>query len=97
MPAYVILDVDVHDRELYAEYGRQTAPTVAAHGGRYVVRGGEFDVVEGEWDLHRVVVLEFPDVGAARAWHDGPEYAPLKEMRERAATSRAIVIEGYDA
>jgi uncharacterized protein (DUF1330 family) len=94
MSAYVIADVDVHDPEAYAEYRQGVQATLDAYGGRFVVRGGDFEVVEGEWDWHRVVVLEFPDAATARRWHDSEEYAPLLAKRQAAAESRLLVVEG---
>lgn len=96
MSAYVIIDVDIHDPDTYARYAAGAPATVELHGGRYVVRGGPFELVEGEWDLHRLVVLEFPDVEAARAWHGSPEYAPLRALRGPAATMRAAIVAGVE-
>jgi uncharacterized protein (DUF1330 family) len=97
VPAYVIVDVTVHDREAYAEYAAGTPGAVAPFGGRFIVRGGEVTPKEGGWDPQRIVVLEFPDMESARRWYDSPEYQALLPIRERAATSRLIFVEGYEA
>ena len=84
MPAYVIADVrDAWDAEALDEYRRRNTETVARHGGRFVVRGGEHELLEGEWDTRRIVVIEFPDTAAARAWWESEDYAPLKALRRR--------------
>jgi uncharacterized protein (DUF1330 family) len=94
MSAYVIADVDVHDPEAYARYREGVPATLEAYGGRFVVRGGEWEVLEGDVDLHRLVVIEFADAEAARRWHASPEYRPLRAQREAAATTRMAVVEG---
>jgi len=95
MPAYVIADVrDAWDAEALAEYRRRNTDAVAAHGGRFVVRGGEVELLEGEWDTRRVVVMEFPDVAAARAWWTSAEYEAIKPLRRGASDTRIILVEG---
>jgi uncharacterized protein (DUF1330 family) len=94
MSAYVIVDVDVTDPPLYEEYKELAAPTVAQQGGRYVVRGGAVEVLEGQRTPHRVVVLEFPSVGHARRWWDSAEYGRAKAIRQRAATTEMLVVQG---
>jgi uncharacterized protein (DUF1330 family) len=94
MSAYVIADVDVHDPEGYARYREGVPATLEAYGGRFVVRGGAWAVLEGEPDVHRLVVLEFDDVAAARRWHESPEYRPLRAQRDGAAVTRMVVVEG---
>ena len=95
MPAYVIADVrTVRDRDALVEYRRRNTDAVANHGGRFVVRGGEAELLEGRWDTVRMVVIEFPDTAAARAWWESEEYAPLKEMRRDASDTNIILVEG---
>ena len=94
MPAYLIADTNVTNPERYEEYKRQVSPLIERFGGRYVVRGGPHDVLEGDWTPTRLVVLEFPDMASLRAWYDSPEYAPLKVLRQEAAESRLIAVEG---
>jgi uncharacterized protein (DUF1330 family) len=94
MAAYVIADVTVKDPEAYAEYRRQVPATVAKHGGRFLVRGGAWESIEGDWRPGRVVVIEFPDLAAARAWYGSQEYAPLITLRQRASAGHLILVEG---
>jgi uncharacterized protein (DUF1330 family) len=94
MPAYVIADVTVKNPDVYAEYRSQVLATVTEYGGRFVVRGGACEVVEGDWRPGRVVVLEFPDMAAAKTWYASPEYAPLAKLRQSASTGSLLLIEG---
>ncbi|NIM51730.1 MAG: DUF1330 domain-containing protein [Gemmatimonadales bacterium] len=94
MSAYVIVDVDVQDPVRYEDYRRIAAPTVMAHGGRYIVRGGAVERLEGEWEPGRIVVLEFPTVEQARAWWSSDDYAPGKTLRQETATTQMILVEG---
>ena len=95
MPAYVIADVrEAWDADALDEYRRRNTDAVANHGGRFVVRGGEQSLLEGEWESRRLVVIEFPDLAAARAWYDSDEYAPLKELRRGASTTNIMLVDG---
>ena len=94
MAAYLIVDIEVHDPEDYKGYAAQVPPLVERHGGTYLVRGGAHETLEGTWSPHRVVVLQFPDAAAARAFMDDPDYAPVKAIRHRASTSNMILVEG---
>ncbi len=96
MPAYLILDIHVVDPEEYAAYRERAPATLEAYGGRYLVRGGEHEVVEGDWDPERVVVVEFPSVERAREWYRSPEYQEIVEMRKRAAPSRMVLVQGVE-
>ena len=91
---YWVARGDVRDVEAYKEYIAANASPIAKHGGRFLVRGGAVTPQEGDWDPQRVVVLEFADMAAARRWYDSPEYQALLPLRERAATSRLIFVEG---
>ena len=94
MPAYLIADVEVTDAAGYADYSRDIVATVEAFGGRYLVRGGRTEVLEGDWSPRRVVVIEFPDAAQLRAWYGSPAYAPLIALRQRTANSRLLMVEG---
>ena len=94
MPAYLIADVDVTDPTRYAEYRQRVPATVAAHGGRFLVRGGAHELLEGNWQPHRVVVLEFPSLEQARRWHESEEYREPKAIRTAASRTNAIIVEG---
>ena len=94
MPAYVIVETDVTDPEQYEHY-RDVAPaSIAAHGGRYVVRGGELAIFEGDWNPSRVVVLEFPDLETAKQWYDSEDYREARKLREGAANLHMVAVEG---
>jgi uncharacterized protein (DUF1330 family) len=97
MPAYVVVNIRVHDPELFAEYARASPGVVASFGGRYLARGGAVEVREGEWSPERLVILEFPDVDAARRWYESDEYKALLVMRQRAAEGELVITEGVGA
>lgn len=94
MPAYVVVNVTVHDPARYEEYKRLATPTIPAYGGRYIARGGAVEVREGGWSPARLVILEFPDVERARAWWSSPEYAAAKAMRQGCADTQLVIAEG---
>jgi len=96
MAAYVIVDIEIRDPVMYEEYRRVAPPSIAVYGGRYIVRGGEVDVLEGGWRPQRLVVLEFPTVERARAWWSSAEYAPAKAIRQASAHAEMIVVAGID-
>ncbi|GAA5111854.1 DUF1330 domain-containing protein [Pseudonocardia adelaidensis] len=93
MPGYLILHGDVTDPDGYEEYKAKAQPVLAAHGGRYLVRGGGSTAVEGEW-LPRFVVVEFPSYEAALAFYRSPEYQEAAEIRKRCSTSAVAIVEG---
>jgi uncharacterized protein (DUF1330 family) len=94
MPAYVIADIEILDQTLFEQYRQQVPATIAAHGGRYLARGGATEVLEGAWSPRRCVVLEFPDMARFRAWWSSPEYEPLRQLRQRATNSNLVVTQG---
>jgi uncharacterized protein (DUF1330 family) len=95
MPAYVIADVEIHDVDTYRrEYSAGVPATIAAHGGRFLVRGGAVERLEGDWNPGRFVVIEFPDADAARGWYESEEYRRLREVRWRNADSRILLVDG---
>ncbi len=95
MPAYIIARVSITDPKKYEEYRGLAQTAVAAHGGRYVVRGGPVRTLEGEPESHRVVVLEFPSIEAAQTFYRSAEYQLAKSKREGAAEGQFILVEGY--
>ena len=94
MSAYLIADVEIHDPDVYAEYRRQVLPLIQKHGGRFVVRGGAHEVLEGEWKPQRLVIIEFPDMAALKGWYRSPEYAKLIELRQGASRGSIVAVEG---
>ncbi len=93
MPAYVVVEVDVENREGYAEYTPLATESLARHGGRFLVRGGKSEVWEGEWS-DRIVVHEFDDLDAARAWYFSDDYQAAAAIRHRNSRARMIAVEG---
>ena len=93
--AYEIHEVVVSDAEAYAEYAKLAAPTVAAHGGRYIVRGGNGVAIAGDAPAARVVILEFPDRETAVTWRASPGYQAALKIREAASTSRVYLVDGF--
>jgi uncharacterized protein (DUF1330 family) len=94
MSAYVIAHVDVTDPIEYQEYIRMSPASIKAYGGRFLARGGETQVLEGDWQPKRLVILEFPSVTQARMWWESAEYAPAKAKRNATSTSELILIDG---
>jgi uncharacterized protein (DUF1330 family) len=95
MPAYVIASVrSAHDADALAEYRRRNTEAVAAHGGRFLARGGATEVLEGDWDPLRVVVIEFDDMDAARAWYRSDAYQEAIPIRRGASETDIILVGG---
>src|SRR5215210_5358741 len=94
MLGYVIVEVDVKNREAYEEYKALAEQAVAAFGGRFLVRGGRTETLEGDWEPKRIVILQFDSVERAKEWWGSELYSAAKEIRYRTATSRLIVVEG---
>lgn len=94
MAAYVVVQVNVRDPAAYERYKALAAPAVAAHGGRYIVRGGRTEPLEGSWNPPRLVVLEFPDAERARSWWGSDEYGPAKAIRQQCAVTEMLLVEG---
>ena len=94
MPGYVIADVEVTNPELFEEYRKLVPATVEAYGGRYIVRGGDSEVVEGEWTPNRTVIIEFESFEQAKAWHSSEMYAGPKQMRIDSTNSSVIIVDG---
>jgi uncharacterized protein (DUF1330 family) len=96
MPAYVIVETDVTDPEQYEHYKAASPAAIAAGGGRFLVRGGELAVLEGDWNPPRLVMLEFDDLEAAKRWYQSEAYQEAKKLREGAAGFRAVAVQGVD-
>jgi len=96
MPAYVIVETDITDPEQYERYKAASPGAVAAAGGRFVARGGELAVLEGDWQPSRLVVLEFEDLAAAKRWYHSERYQEAKQLREGAAHMRMVAVQGVD-
>jgi uncharacterized protein (DUF1330 family) len=94
MAAYFIVDVDVKNAKAYESYKHSAAASIAQYGGRYLVRGGAHEILEGEWHPTRLVVLEFPSVDTAKRWYTSPEYADVKPIRLEHAVSNMVLVDG---
>ncbi len=94
MPAYAIADITIDDLETYKGYQALTPATIEKYGGRFKVRGGDHELIEGDWQPGRIVVLEFDDMEALKRWYYSPEYTEAREIRQRAATGNVIFVEG---
>lgn len=94
MAAYVIVDIEVTDSVAFERYKNAVAANIAAFGGRYLVRGGATEVLEGHWIPRRLVILEFPTMARLKEWYSSPEYAPLLDLRKASASSNLVVTEG---
>ena len=94
MAAYVIVDITVTDPTDYEEY-KQLAPAgVSAYGGKYLARGGAVEILEGNWNPKRLVILEFESIDQAKRWLDSPEYRDAKQIRHRCADTNMVAIAG---
>jgi uncharacterized protein (DUF1330 family) len=96
MPAYVIVETDITDPEQYEQYKAASPGAIAAGGGRFIVRGGELAVLEGDWHPSRLVVLEFEDLATAKRWYHSEVYQQTKKLREGAAHLRVVAVQGVD-
>jgi uncharacterized protein (DUF1330 family) len=96
MPAYIVVEVEVEDPIRYEDYKKMVPPTLTAYGGRFLVRGGKVENLEGDWSPKRLVMVEFPSVQQAKAWWDSPEYAGAKALRQATAKTQMIVVEGFE-
>lgn len=97
MAAYIIVEVDVHNPEEYEDYKQLTPASLRPFNGKFIVRGGATETLEGDWQPERIVVLEFPTKEAAESWWSSDEYAPAKALRQRTAATRMILVDGYEA
>jgi len=95
MPAYIVVEVEVLDPEKYEDYKKMVPASLAKYGGKFLVRGGKAENLEGNWSPKRIVITEFPSVDQARAWWSSPEYAEAKALRQATAKTEMIVVEGF--
>jgi uncharacterized protein (DUF1330 family) len=94
MSAYIIVEIEILDPAGYEEYKRLASATVEKYGGRYIVRGGETEVLEGDWQPKRIVVLQFDTSQHAKDWLNSEEYREPRKMRHRTARTNMILVEG---
>ena len=94
MSAYVIAEIDITDPAAYEDYRRQVPDVIARYGGKYIVRGGKVEALEGGWSPKRIAVVEFPSMEQALKFYRSPEYAPLLRIRQKASRGKLIIVEG---
>ncbi len=95
MPAYAIADIEVTDEEAFKRYGARVPATIEKHGGKYLVRGGETELLEGDRNPKRVVVIEFPNMKTLKKWYNSEEYQELLALRLSASSGNFFIVEGY--
>ncbi|HEY9049305.1 MAG TPA: DUF1330 domain-containing protein [Ohtaekwangia sp.] len=96
MKAYIIVDVNITDPALYEDYKKLTPGSLIPFEGKFIVRGGATETLEGDWKPGRIVMLEFPSVEKAKAWWSSDTYAPAKALRQSASVTRMILAEGFE-
>jgi uncharacterized protein (DUF1330 family) len=94
MAAYVIAEIDIFDPATFEQYRSQDGPSIEKYGGKFIVRGGPTEKVEGDWDPKRVVIIEFGSMERARQWYYSPEYKAVINLRHRSAHTNLIFVEG---
>ena len=95
MPAYVVANIDVHDKERYEEYKTMSAKSLKPFGGRFIVRAAPTQTLEGTWSPKRFVIIEFPSLELAHRWWNSDEYAPAKKLRQETSHADLIVVDGF--
>ncbi len=95
MTAYVIFDIKVNNPDGYEDYKILAPSAISKYGGKYIARGGEKEVLEGDWNPERVVILEFENINNAKKWIDSPEYKVARKLRHKYASSNVIVVQGF--
>ena len=95
MKAYIIVDIAVTNPDRYEDYKKLTPASLIPFDGKFIVRGGKTETLEGSWEPGRVVVLEFPSRESAKAWWDSEEYAPAKVIRQSASRTKMIIVDGF--
>lgn len=94
MAGYIVADIEITNPDEYQRYARQTAATLEPYGGKFLVRGGQPETLEGEWKPKRIIIIEFPSVEQAKIWVDSPEYSAIKGIRHGSAVSNIIILQG---
>jgi len=97
MTAYLMSDVSPRDAEAFEAYRTRAAESIALYGGRYVVRGGDVELLEGDWQPRAIVIVEFPSMEQARRWYRSPEYAAALTLRDKALSRNLILVDGIEA
>jgi uncharacterized protein (DUF1330 family) len=96
MPAYVIVEVSIHDAAMYEEYKKLTPAAIAAYGGKFIIRGAQTECLEGDWNPERIVVLQFESVDKAKEWWSSAQYTVAKKIRQASAFTKMLVVDGCE-
>ena len=94
MSAYLVVQIDVTDPERYDQYRKMVPSTLEQYGGKFLIRGGPVETLEGSWHPSRFVVIEFDNIEQAKAWWSSEEYKPAKELRQKTSNTEMILVEG---
>lgn len=94
MPVYMIIEIEIKDEELYAEYVEKVREVVVKHGGRYLVRGGQVTPLSGNWNPERIIIIEFETLDHLKRCFGSEEYRELAPLREKSTLGKSIVVEG---
>ena len=94
MSVYVVAQINITDPDTFKKYGERVAPTVKQYGGRYLVRGGSMENLEGKFTRSRLVVIEFDSKESAKRWYTSPEYGPLIQLRQQASEGEVLIVDG---
>ena len=94
MAAYLVVDIEISNPAQFEEYRKLAPAAIAKYGGRYIIRGGAYEVLEGEWKPQRVTIVEFDSMEKAKAFYASPEYAVAKKARAGAAKFKALLVQG---
>ncbi len=94
MAAYFVVEINVTDPETYAEYSKLVPPIIERYGGRFLVRGGTTQTIEGDWQPQRFVIVEFAGEEHFKRWYYSPEYTEARNIRFKSSTSRAVLAQG---
>ena len=96
MSAFLVADIALHDVDRYKEYVENVPALIEKHGGKYRVRGGDSQILEGGWVPSRLIILEFPDRAAALAFYNDRAYEPYKALRQSISDGNLVVVDGYE-
>jgi uncharacterized protein (DUF1330 family) len=94
MAGYIVADIEITDPDEYQTYSKQTQATLEPYGGKFIVRGGNAEMLEGDWEPKRLVIIEFPSVEQATAWYNSPGYLSIVGIRHHSAVSRIFLVQG---
>jgi len=93
MAIHLIIDIRVNDKEKFMEYAKGVQSTVKKFGGQYICKWGKPENLEGEWNVNRIVIIQFETADKAKAWWGSDDYRPLKSLRREAANTRVMLVD----